>query len=77
MTTALLYVVPPAIAAYIVYTVVYTLFFHPLAKFPGLKQSAFSDRWLYYASKRGKVEVELEELHKKFGDSTHIILLSL
>jgi hypothetical protein len=51
-----------------VYKVIYNLYFHPLAKFPGPKLAAVSD--LYYAIywPAGRWPFQLEELHKKYGD---------
>lgn len=59
--------------------VIYRLYFHPLAGFPGPKIAA-ATRWyeFYYdVIKRGKYVYKIEEMHKKYGRDPrerHIIL---
>jgi hypothetical protein len=47
--------------------VVYLLYLHPLAKFPGPALAAISRLWLYRVTSRGDPEVEFERLHKLYG----------
>lgn len=49
--------------------VIYRLYFHPLAKFPGPKYAAIS-RWhefYYEVVKQGQFSFKIEELHKQYG----------
>jgi hypothetical protein len=46
---------------------IYRLYFHPLAGFPGLREAALSETWLYKLSEAGQQEQEFERLHKKYG----------
>ena len=49
--------------------VIYRLYFHPLAKFPGPKYAAIS-RWhefYYEVVKQGQFTFKVQELHKKYG----------
>jgi hypothetical protein len=46
---------------------IYRLYFHPLAGFPGPREAALSDTWLYKLSEIGQQEQEFERLHKKYG----------
>jgi len=55
--------------AYIFGLVVYRLYFHPLAKFPGPKYAALS-RWheyYYDVHLQGKFIFHIQALHKKYG----------
>jgi hypothetical protein len=47
--------------------VVYLLYLHPLAKFPGPALAAISQLWLYRVTTRGDPEVEFERLHNLYG----------
>ncbi|KAK5054451.1 hypothetical protein LTR84_001341 [Exophiala bonariae] len=68
--------------AYLVALVIYRLYFHPLAKFPGPKYAAVS-RWheyFYDVHLQGKFIFYIEGLHKKYGpivritpDEVHIL----
>lgn len=54
---------------YVIGLVVYRLYFHPLAKFPGPKYAAIS-RWhefYYEVVKKGQFTFKVQELHKKYG----------
>lgn len=55
--------------AYHVYLVIYRLFFHPLAKFPGPKLAAATDLYEVYFNviKRGMFLWEIESMHKQYG----------
>lgn len=57
-------------AAYRGVLLVWRLRFHPLAKFPGPRAAAVSDRWLYALSKAGHPEAEFDKLHRDFGKKT-------
>lgn len=52
---------------WIVSEAAYRLQFHPLASFPGPREAALSNNWIYKLSKSGKVEQELERLHQLYG----------
>ena len=62
-----------AIAAYALYVlglVIYRLYFHPLAKFPGPKYAAIS-RWhefYYEVVLKGQFTFKVQELHKQYGE---------
>jgi hypothetical protein len=55
--------------AYIVGLVVYRLYFHPLAKFPGSKLAAASGWYEFYFDYwlDGRYIFEIERMHKKYG----------
>jgi hypothetical protein len=58
--------------AYVVALVIYRLYFHPLAKFPGPKYAAVS-RWheyYYDVHLKGKFIFYIEGLHKQYGTAT-------
>lgn len=46
---------------------VYRLYFHPLARFPGPRAAALSNRWLYGISMQGNPEAEFQKLHEEYG----------
>jgi hypothetical protein len=46
---------------------VYRLCFHPLSGFPGPREAALSDAWLWKLSEAGQQEQEFERLHEKYG----------
>ena len=60
------------IALYLAYLgslVVYRLYFHPLAKFPGPKYASIS-RWhefYYEVVKKGQFTFKVQEYHKRYG----------
>lgn len=65
---------PMAIAtlvAYIVYTVIYNLYFHALAKFPGPRLAATSTHWKTYVECVASRSFchELVDLHARYGKS--------
>ena len=56
---------------YLLGLVIYRLYFHPLAKFPGPKYAAIS-RWhefYYEVVKKGQFTFKVQELHKQYGMS--------
>lgn len=56
---------------YLLGLVIYRLFFHPLANFPGPKYAAMS-RWhefYYEVVKKGQFTFEVQELHKQYGST--------
>lgn len=63
------YVLPLAFALYRLFKVVYNLYFHPLAKFPGPKLAAASHLYEFYWSvvRDGQFIWVLERLHKEYG----------
>ena len=65
-----------ALVIYSVSTVVYRLYFHPLAKFPGPKIAA-ATRWceFYYdVAKKGHLIWEIEKWHQQYGRLTNICI---
>lgn len=55
--------------AYIVGLVIYRLYFHPLAKFPGPRYAAIS-RWHEYyhdVVRKGQFTFVIQEYHQKYG----------
>ena len=63
----LLAVVVALIVIYPASTIVYNLFFHPLARFPGPKTAAVSNFWYCYWFMGGRQPYDILELHKKYG----------
>ncbi|KAK3386864.1 putative cytochrome P450 [Podospora didyma] len=53
--------------AYSVSRIVYNLFFHPLAKFPGPKFAAFSNAPFSYWFNSGRQPYKILDLHRKYG----------
>lgn len=59
-----------AYALYVASLVIYRLYFHPLAKFPGPKYAALS-RWhefYYEVVLKGQFTFKIQELHKQYGN---------
>jgi hypothetical protein len=58
-------------AVYLATTIVYRLYFHPLAKFPGPTWAAITDYWELYQDffreEGGHLYLELDKLHEKYG----------
>ncbi|RDW63899.1 cytochrome P450-9 [Coleophoma crateriformis] len=52
---------------YLTWTIVYNLYFHPLAKFPGPKINAISDLPGVIWVLRGRLPMETRKLHEKYG----------
>lgn len=62
--------VAAAFAFLVVYSigrVVYNVFFHPLAKFPGPKLAGVSRIWLWYRESRGDMIEYMTEKHRIHG----------
>lgn len=53
---------------YSLYKVIYNLYFHPLAKFPGPKLAAISNLYYVLYWTAGRWPFHLEALHKTYGD---------
>nr|AAS88583.1 PAH-inducible cytochrome P450 monooxygenase PC-PAH 5 [Phanerodontia chrysosporium] len=63
-----------AFAAYVVANIIYNLYFHPLAKFPGPRAAAASRWWKAYVEvyKGESIVDRLFELHAEYGDVVRI-----
>lgn len=63
------YLIPPAVVLYYVALVIYRVFFHPLAKFPGPKKAAATGwyRSYYDVWMQGEMPRQIAVLHKKYG----------
>ncbi|KAH8150612.1 uncharacterized protein LAJ45_05308 [Morchella importuna] len=63
------YFIPPAVVLYYVALVIYRVFFHPLAKFPGPKKAAATGwyRSYYDVWMQGEMPRQIAVLHKKYG----------
>lgn len=55
---------------------VYRLYFHPLASFPGPREAALSNAWLYRLSATGKAEETFERLHQEYGMLRYALAIS-
>jgi Cytochrome P450 len=75
MLASPLSVVLVALGIWILYLfvyIIYTLYFHPLAKFPGPKLAALTDYYGFYynAIKGGRYIEKMAEMHKRYGDNS-------
>lgn len=54
---------------YIAWSVIYNLYFHPLAKFPGPKITAATKAYEFYwdVIKQGQFFNEIQRMHEKYG----------
>ena len=54
----------------VVYGIIYRLYFHPLAKFPGPKLATITYWYEFYYDiiRRGQFTFKLRELHEKYGE---------
>lgn len=61
-----------SIAAYIISTAVYRLFFHPLARFPGPKLAALTRFYegYYDVIQNGQYTFKIAELHRQYGKTS-------
>ncbi|RGP81044.1 hypothetical protein FLONG3_833 [Fusarium longipes] len=66
------YCVPNQTLLWIAYTIIYRLYFHPLAKFPGPKLAACSQLWFIRVWCSGLHVRRMEEVHRKYGDVVRI-----
>ncbi|KAG5660139.1 hypothetical protein KAF25_003661 [Fusarium avenaceum] len=57
-----------AITLWIISTVVYRLYFHPLAEFPGPRLAACSEFWFIRTWTGGRYSFDMSKLHRKYGD---------
>lgn len=71
------YILIAVVLSWIVYQaglVIYRLYFHPLAKFPGPKLSASSRWWEciqdLFTGQGGEYILQVEEMHDKYGEWT-------
>ena len=57
------------ITLWVIYSVIYRLYFHPLAKFPGPKLAIVTHWYEFYHDivRRGQYTYKLRELHQKYG----------
>ncbi|KAF4969066.1 hypothetical protein FSARC_3628 [Fusarium sarcochroum] len=60
------------LASWTIYTVVYRLYFHPLAKFPGPRLAACSQLWFVRTWSSGRYPFLMRQLHDKYGDVVRI-----
>ncbi|EXK75986.1 hypothetical protein FOQG_19252 [Fusarium oxysporum f. sp. raphani 54005] len=67
----LLYAAAPGII-WISVLVIYRLFFHPLAQYPGPKLAACSQLWFIQAWTRGRYPFVMKQVHDKYGDVVRI-----
>ncbi|KAK3690287.1 cytochrome P450 monooxygenase-like protein [Podospora appendiculata] len=61
-----------SVIAYSVVWVVYALWFHPLARYPGPRFAAISNIWYAWAWTSGKWPTIMKETHDKYGDIVRI-----
>ncbi|KAJ0165189.1 Versicolorin B desaturase, partial [Colletotrichum tanaceti] len=61
------YVVVALVVAYGASLVVYNLYFHPLAEYPGPWLGRASLLWRFIHTTTGHIHLDLEKLHRKYG----------
>lgn len=68
---SLLAIVATFLVTWVVGTVVYRFFLHPLASFPGPKLAiaTYCYEWYYDLVRGGQYTFKLKELHEKYGKS--------
>jgi cytochrome P450 len=54
-------------AGWIIYTAVYNLYFHPLAKYPGPRLNAISPIPAIIGLLRGRIALDVKKMHDKYG----------
>ncbi|KAJ5499291.1 Cytochrome P450 [Penicillium expansum] len=57
---------------YVVYTVIYNVYFHPLSRFPGPLGHKISRLAYVHKSIRGTLPFDMLEMHKRYGDIVRI-----
>jgi hypothetical protein len=64
--------------SYLFVYAIHTLYFHPLAKFPGPKLAALTDYYEFYynAIKSGRYIKKMEEMHERYGNDGFPSLLA-
>lgn len=76
---SLLAIATASLVFWVVGLVVYRLFLHPLASFPGPKLAiaTYCYEWYYDLLRGGQYTFKLKELHEKYGKSIqpHITLI--
>ncbi|KAK4159872.1 cytochrome P450 [Cladorrhinum sp. PSN259] len=55
------------IIGYIVYSIIYNLYFHPLAEYPGPLLARCTLLWRFYHSHRGLFHYAIHDAHRKYG----------
>lgn len=55
------------VVIYFIGRIIYNVFLHPLAKFPGPKLAAVSKIWLWYRESRGDMHEYMTEQHRLRG----------
>lgn len=58
--------------AYLLWTILYNLYIHPLSKYPGPKLAACMDLPNLYWTSTGQYHYKLKELHDKYGDVVRV-----
>ncbi|CAG8952979.1 hypothetical protein HYFRA_00003168 [Hymenoscyphus fraxineus] len=58
---------PPSIIVCLLVKILYNLYFHPLANFPGPFSGRASLLWRYTNTATGKIHLSIEKLHRKYG----------
>ncbi|POS68686.1 averantin oxidoreductase, partial [Diaporthe helianthi] len=64
--TGVCHLIPQAVI-YKLYVIIYNLYFHPLATYPGPRLAAASQIWIIWSYIKGKTPKDLLELHNKYG----------
>lgn len=59
-----------SLLAYVVATIIYRLYFHPLASFPGPKLAAVTSWYEFYHDviRRGYFIWQIQKLHDRYGE---------
>ncbi|KAJ5662422.1 Cytochrome monooxygenase lcsI [Penicillium maclennaniae] len=70
--TSTISLVAIALAAYLLWTIFYNLYIHPLSKYPGPKVAACTDLLNLYWTSTGQYYYKLKELHDQYGDVVRV-----
>jgi hypothetical protein len=54
----------------VAYHIIYSVWWHPLAVFPGPFWAKITRLWIAWQNYQGKEAVAIYDLHKKFGESS-------